>query len=150
MKLNTKGRFAVVAMIDIAMFQSYGRVNISSISKRQNISEHYLENLLGKLKNKGLLNSLRGPGGGYFLNRSDIDIVIADIILAIEENIDITNCKNKGHCNIGNNGKSGICITHNIWLSLNDMVWNYLRSISLRDVINNQINIYPTKKLMNI
>ncbi|AWD32359.1 HTH-type transcriptional regulator IscR [Candidatus Kinetoplastibacterium sorsogonicusi] len=151
MKLNTKGRFAVIAMIDIAIFQRDGRVNVSDISKRQNISMSYLEQLLGKLRNGGLLNSMRGPKGGYLLNKSDKDIKIADIIFAIEESLDTTSCHGKMNCNIGKMKNSKICITHNLWTSLNKIIWNYLKSITLHDLINNKLNnINNFKKEMEI
>ena len=98
MRLTTKGRFAVTAMIDLAMRQSEGPVTLAGISKRQRISLSYLEQLFGKLRRVAIVESTRGPGGGYTLSREDKLITVADIIIAVDEPIDATQCGGKGNC----------------------------------------------------
>lgn len=138
MRLTTKGRFAVTAMIDLALRQSSGPVALSAISQRQNISQSYLEQLFGKLRRHELVNSVRGPGGGYTLARLAREITVADIILAVDEPIDATSCGGKESCNVGRTGNSSRCMTHELWTTLNQKMVEYLDSVSLQDLVDKQ------------
>lgn len=137
MKLTTKGRFAVTAMIDLAMRQHNGPVTLSEISSRQDISLSYLEQLFGKLRRVDIVQSTRGPGGGYSLSREDKMISIAEIITAVDEPIDATQCGNKGNCQ-SKRGHIGECMTHDLWSNLNKKMVDYLQSVTLHDVVSAQ------------
>src|SRR5215469_240128 len=114
MRLTTKGRFAVTAMIDLAMRQDQGPVTLAGISQRQKISLSYLEQLFGKLRRHEIVESVRGPGGGYSLARKAEDVTVADIIIAVDEPLDATQCGGKGNCN-GADAASGVrCMTHEL------------------------------------
>ena len=138
MRLTTKGRFAVTAMIDLAMRQQSGPVTLSAISQRQNISLSYLEQLFGKLRRHELVESVRGPGGGYNLARLAREITVADIIFAVDEPLDATNCAGKTDCNSGTDGKPGICMTHELWSALNRKMVDFLDSVSVQDLVDQQ------------
>lgn len=139
MRLTTKGRFAVTAMIDLALRQNGGPITLSAISERQNISLSYLEQLFGKLRRHELVESVRGPGGGYTLAKFARDITIADIIFAVDEPIDATSCGSKTDCSTGKNGiLNGKCMTHDLWTRLNRTVVDYLDSVSLQDLVDQQ------------
>src|SRR5213075_3557667 len=116
MRLTTKGRFAVTAMIDVAMHGTQSPVTLAAVSERQRISLSYLEQLFGKLRRHGLVESTRGPGGGYSLGRKSEEITVADIIVAVDEPIDATGCAGKENC-MGED--AGRCMTHDLWASLN-------------------------------
>ena len=118
MKLTTKGRFAVTAMVDLAMTQGKHPVTLASISQRQKISLSYLEQLFGKLRRRGLVDSVRGPGGGYRLARDMERISVADVILAVDEMLDSTQCGGRENCRDENK-----CITHNLWADLNQHIF---------------------------
>jgi len=133
MRLTTKGRFAVTAMVDLSMRQSRGPVTLAAISERQHISLSYLEQLFGKLRRAKLVSSVRGPGGGYNLARSTGEITVADIISAVDEPIDATQCGGKENCNDDRR-----CITHDLWATLNEKMNDYLKSVSLADVVSHQ------------
>ena len=133
MRLTTKGRFAVTAMLDLALHSDHGPVTLSNISQRQKISLSYLEQLFGKLRRGKLVNSVRGPGGGYNLARPVVQLTVADIILAVEEPIDSRQCEGKDNC-LGDQR----CMTHDLWESLNDTVLNYLGGVTLADLIQRQ------------
>lgn len=133
MRLTTKGRFAVTAMIDLAMRQHQGPVTLAGISQRQKISLSYLEQLFGKLRRHELVESTRGPGGGYTLARSSKDITVADIIFAVDEPIDATNCGGTGNCH-----DDGECMTHELWTNLNKKMIEYLDSVSLGELVDQQ------------
>ena len=137
MRLTTKGRFAVTAMIDLALRQNNGPVTLAAISQRQQISLSYLEQLFGKLRRHELVESTRGPGGGYSLGRKAEDITDADIIVAVDEAIDATGCGGGENC-MGD--ESGRCMTHDLWASLNAKMLEYLNSISLKSLVDDQIN----------
>lgn len=137
MKLTTKGRFAVTAMIDLAMRQHNGPVTLSEISSRQDISLSYLEQLFGKLRRVNIVQSTRGPGGGYTLSRDGKSISIAEIITAVDEPIDATQCGNKGNCQ-SKRGQMGECMTHELWSNLNKKMVDYLQSVTLYDVVISQ------------
>ncbi len=130
MRLTTKGRFAVTAMIDISRYQQNGPVSLAGISDRQDISVAYLEQLFSKLRRGNLVKSIRGPGGGYVLAKDAGDITIADIVFAVDEPLDITRCGGNGNCAKG----SIKCITHNLWASLNERIIDYLESVTLSDL----------------
>jgi Rrf2 family iron-sulfur cluster assembly transcriptional regulator len=136
MRLTTKGRFAVTAMIDLALRSHSGPVALAAISQRQQISLSYLEQLFGKLRRHELVESTRGPGGGYSLGRSMAEITVADIIVAVDEPIDATGCGGKEHCMGEDTGK---CMTHDLWASLNTKMIEFLDSISLKRLVDEQI-----------
>ena len=135
MRLTTKGRFAVTAMIDLALRSSNGPVALAAISQRQQISLSYLEQLFGKLRRHELVESTRGPGGGYSLGRKSELITVADIILAVDEPLDATGCAGKENC-MGED--AGRCMTHDLWASLNTKMIEYLDSISLKKLVDEQ------------
>ncbi len=133
MRLTTKGRFAVTAMIDLAMRQHQGPVTLAGISQRQKISLSYLEQLFGKLRRHELVESTRGPGGGYTLARGAKDITVADIIFAVDEPIDATQCGGKENCI-----DDGQCMTHELWSTLNKKIVEFLDSVSLAEMVEQQ------------
>lgn len=134
MRLTTKGRFAVTAMIDLALRQQSGPVTLAGISQRQNISLSYLEQLFGKLRRHALVESTRGPGGGYALARQPGEITVADIILSVDEPIDATSCGGKENCN----GEAGRCMTHDLWAALNTRMVEFLDSVTLQTLVDEQ------------
>ena len=135
MRLTTKGRFAVTAMIDLALRQNSGPVTLAAISQRQRISLSYLEQLFGKLRRHNLVESTRGPGGGYTLARKAADITVADIIVSVDEPIDATQCGGKENCQ----GDGGRCMTHDLWTALNTRMVEFLDSISLQRLVDEQL-----------
>ncbi len=132
MKLTTKGRYAVTAMLDLALHDGNGPVSLVEISERQDISLSYLEQLFSKLRRKELVTSMRGPGGGYSLSRSPSDIAISNIIMAVDENIDVTNCGSA----VGGCEKDKRCLTHNLWMDLSNRIQSFLDEISLKDMMD--------------
>ncbi len=138
MRLTTKGRFAVTAMIDLGLRHHSGPVTLAKISERQNISLSYLEQLFGRLRRHRLVGSIRGPGGGYNLARTARDITVADIVLAVDEPLDSTHCGGQKNCNVGRNGRSGKCMTHELWSALNRKVVDFLDSVSLQDLVDEE------------
>jgi len=138
MRLTTKGRFAVTAMIDLALHQENGPVTLASVSARQEISLSYLEQLFGKLRRHEIVESVRGPGGGYRLAGPAEDVTVADIILAVDEPIDATQCGGKENCQASEPGSNGRCMTHDLWATLNTKMVDYLESVSLKDLVNQQ------------
>jgi len=130
MRLTTKGRYAVTAMLDLALNQESGPIALADISDRQSISLSYLEQLFAKLRKAGLVSSVRGPGGGYRLANLATDTYVADIIAAVDENIDVTNCQGRGDCNNGTQ-----CITHNLWVDLSLQIRDFLKGIDLQSLI---------------
>ena len=137
MRLTTKGRFAVTAMIDMALRQDAGPVTLAAISQRQQISLSYLEQLFGKLRRFDIVESTRGPGGGYTLARKAEQVTVADIIIAVDEPLDATQCGGKGNCR-GEDANHGRCMTHDLWTSLNQKMVEYLSSVSLADLVKQQ------------
>jgi Rrf2 family transcriptional regulator, iron-sulfur cluster assembly transcription factor len=135
MRLTTKGRFAVTAMIDLALRQNNGPVTLAAISQRQQISLSYLEQLFGKLRRHELVESTRGPGGGYTLGRKASEITVADIIVSVDEPIDATNCGGKENC--GTDG--GRCMTHELWAALNQRMVEFLDSVTLQKLVDDQL-----------
>ena len=130
MRLTTKGRFAVTAMLDLAMHADGGPVSLNAISERQQISLSYLEQLFGKLRRAGLVESIRGPGGGYVLSRAAADINIAEVIAAADDTLDATQCGGAANCQDGHP-----CLTHDLWENLNRTIDDYLSRISLQCVL---------------
>ena len=133
MKLSTKGRYAVTAMLDIAIHSNDGPVSLSDISARQGISLSYLEQLFGRMRRRGLVASTRGPGGGYSLAHSADQIAIADIIVAVDENVDATRCGGNADCQ-----NQQRCLTHELWEDLSSQIHAFLSRISLADAINRE------------
>lgn len=136
MRLTTKGRFAVTAMIDLGLRQSNGPVTLAAICQRQQISLSYLEQLFGKLRRNDLVESTRGPGGGYTLARKASDITVADIILSVDEPLDATQCSGKENCH----GEGERCMTHDLWASLNERMVEFLSSVTLQKLVDDQIS----------
>lgn len=132
MRLTTKGRFAVTAMADLATRGEKRPVTLSAISERQKISLSYLEQLFGKLRQSKVVESVRGPGGGYYLARPAEKITIAEIILAVDEPLDATKCGGKGNCH----GEESSCITHELWMGLNENILEYLKAITLQQMVD--------------
>ncbi len=126
MKLSTKGRYAVTAMMDLALHEQFGPVTLADISKCQGISLSYLEQLFAKLRKHDLVTGVRGPGGGYRLAQPPEKITVADIVTAVDENVDATRCKGKGNCQNG-----ARCLTHELWCDLSNQIYNFLNSITL-------------------
>jgi Rrf2 family iron-sulfur cluster assembly transcriptional regulator len=133
MRLTTKGRFAVTAMIDLAMRQHNGPVTLAGISQRQKISLSYLEQLFGKLRRHELVESTRGPGGGYTLARPMRDVSVADIIFAVDEPLDATSCGGKENCH-----DDGPCMTHELWTNLNKKMIEFLDGVTLQELVEQQ------------
>ena len=133
MRLTTKGRFAVTAMMDLAMRHGSGPVTLAEISARQKISLSYLEQLFGKLRRHQLVDSVRGPGGGYCLAKDAASVTVADIIIAVDEPIDATQCGGKENCRDDEK-----CLTHDLWATLTARIFDYLESVSLRQLVANQ------------
>ena len=133
MRLTTKGRFAVTAMIDLALREHAGPVSLAGISGRQGISLSYLEQLFGKLRRNALVKSARGPGGGYRLGRAPADISVAEIIDAVDESVDATQCKGKENCL-----DERRCLTHDLWANLNTHMVEYLDGVSLENLVSEQ------------
>src|SRR5690606_2271967 len=131
MRLTTKGRYAVTAMLDLSVNADSGPVNLSDISQRQDISLSYLEQLFAKLRKHNLVSSVRGPGGGYRLGRSDNQIHVAEIIDAVSESLDTTKCQGKADCQMGET-----CLTHHLWQDLSDQIHEFLSNITLADLVS--------------
>ena len=133
MRLTTKGRFAVTAMLDLALHGHGGPVTLSAISDRQKISLSYLEQLFGKLRRRQLVESVRGPGGGYQLAREAAKVSVADIIRAVEEPLDSTQCGGRENCL-----ENQRCMTHDLWEELNSTVYGFLSRVSLSQLVEKQ------------
>jgi Rrf2 family transcriptional regulator, iron-sulfur cluster assembly transcription factor len=133
MRLTTKGRFAVTAMLDLAMSGGKGPVTLAGISQRQSISLSYLEQLFGKLRRHALVESVRGPGGGYTLARELDKLSVADIVTAVDEPLDATQCGGRENCQDDRR-----CMTHDLWATLNDKMYEYLDSVKLADLVAQQ------------
>ena len=133
MKLTTRGRYAVMAMADLALFKDKGPTSLTDISLRQNISLAYLEQIFIKLKNKNLVRSVRGAKGGYVLQNSPDEIKISNIISAVDEEVKMLNCKKESKK--GCNNKSTKCITHNLWDQLDQHINNFFEKAKLQDLV---------------
>jgi Rrf2 family iron-sulfur cluster assembly transcriptional regulator len=133
MRLTTKGRFAVTAMLDLALHADQGPVSLAGISARQKISLSYLEQLFGKLRRRHLVESVRGPGGGYNLAREASEVSVADIVRAVEEPIDSTQCGGRENCHDNQR-----CMTHDLWEELNTTVYGFLEGVNLASLVERQ------------
>ncbi len=133
MKLTTKGRYAVTAMLDLALHGTSGPVSLAEISVRQEISLSYLEQLFSKLRRSGLVTSTRGPGGGYSVARQLSEVAVSEIIVAVNESVDATQCGGKENCH-----SHGRCLTHDLWEGLSAQIEDFLSSVSLQDMIDRQ------------
>jgi len=136
MKLTTKGRFAVTAMIDLASREGEGPVTLNAISERQRISLSYLEQLFGRLRRCNLVKSVRGPGGGYRLARDMDEITVTHIVLAVDEPLDATRCGGRANCN-----NAAQCMTHDLWSSLNRRMLDYLDSVTLGSLVGRPVYV---------
>lgn len=130
MKLTTKGRYAVTAMLDLALHTGSRPIPLADVAKRQDISLSYLEQLFARLRRKELVSSARGPGGGYMLSRCAEEISVAEVITAVDENVDTTRCGGAHNCQDNQQ-----CLTHELWRDLSDSIYEYLSSISLHDLV---------------
>lgn len=144
MRLTTKGRYAVTAMLDLALHDHQGPVCLADIAQRQGISLSYLEQLFVKLRRQHLVISLRGPGGGYRLGQTKESITLAQIIAAVAESVDATGCQGERGCQQG-----AVCLTHSLWVALNEHIHHFFSSISLADCIAQQA-MQPPSALINI
>jgi Rrf2 family transcriptional regulator, iron-sulfur cluster assembly transcription factor len=134
MRLTTKGRYAVTAMLDLAVHNMNGPIALADISERQGISLSYLEQLFAKLRKTGLVASTRGPGGGYTLGKPAAEIAVAEVIAAVDETVDATRCGGLKNCQ-----HDLPCLTHDLWEDLNRQIRNFLSGVSLGDLINRSV-----------
>ena len=137
MKLSTKGRYAVMAMVDLAIHTDGGPISLSDVADRQVISLSYLEQLFGKLRRGGLVKSVRGPGGGYMVAQSNDQIRISDIIIAVDEPIKATRCETNSA--IGCQPDGSRCMTHDLWDELTNHIYLFLNSVTLEDVLQKRV-----------
>ncbi|RZQ56242.1 Fe-S cluster assembly transcriptional regulator IscR [Pseudidiomarina tainanensis] len=133
MRLTSKGRYAVTAMIDVALHTEQGPVPLADISERQGISLSYLEQLFARLRKQGLVSSVRGPGGGYRLGLEAHQISISAVIQAVDESIDATRCQGKGGCQGGSR-----CLTHSLWTDLSERIEDFLANITLAELVKQE------------
>ena len=131
MRLTTKGRYAVTAMLDLAIHHDAGPITLADIAQRQGISLSYLEQLFSRLRKKELVSSIRGPGGGYTLGRDASDIFVSQVIVAVDENVDTTRCGGAHNCQDNEQ-----CLTHDLWQDLSARIHDYLSKISLQDLMD--------------
>lgn len=131
MRLTTKGRYAVTAMLDLAIHHGAGPITLADIAQRQGISLSYLEQLFARLRKRNLVSSVRGPGGGYTLGRDAGSIFVAQVIAAVDENVDTTRCGGAHNCQDNQQ-----CLTHDLWQDLSTRIYEYLNQISLQDLMN--------------
>ncbi len=131
MRLTTKGRYAVTAMLDLALHSHDGPVSLADISQRQGISLSYLEQLFAKLRRNDLVTSVRGPGGGYRLGRDAAEISVAQVVDAVNESLDTTRCNKRGDCQNGDK-----CLTHDLWSDLSDRIHEFLSGITLAELMS--------------
>jgi Rrf2 family iron-sulfur cluster assembly transcriptional regulator len=143
MRLSTKGRYAVTAMLDLAVHSGSGPVTLADISVNQGISLSYLEQLFASLRAKQLVRGVRGPGGGYYLGRTADEISIADIICAVDEWVEFTRCKGREDCHGGQR-----CLTHSLWNDLSEQIFRFLSDITLQDLVERGMEREETRKLM--
>lgn len=142
MKLTSKGRYAVTAILDIALYSKHKPVTLADISERQHISLSYLEQLFAKLRRHGLVKSVRGPGGGYQLGYDSSKISVAMVIAAVNENINVTKCLGKGNCQSGHE-----CLTHSLWDELSLRIEQFLNEITLAELVNKHYEKQSQAKL---
>jgi len=130
-RLTTKGRYAVTAMLDLAIHRGKGPIPLADIAQRQGISLSYLEQLFSRMRTRSLISSMRGPGGGYSLARNASDIHVAEVISAVDEHVDTTRCGGAHNCR-----NQGPCLTHDLWQDLSTRIYEYLDRISLQDLVD--------------
>ncbi len=135
MRLTTRGRYAVTAMLDLTLSTNGSPISLADIADRQGISLSYLEQLFSKLRKRGLVSSIRGPGGGYHLARDAATISVAEVIRAVDESIDTTKCGGLGDCH-----NEGLCLTHHLWVDLTRRIDNHLSQISLQDLVQRRVD----------
>lgn len=133
MRLTTKGRYAVTAMLDLALHESAGPITLADISQRQGVSISYLEQLFAKLRRNKLVESIRGPGGGYRLAGGAANISVAQIVEAVNDSMDATRCRGKGDCQGGD-----VCLTHHLWSDLSDRLRQFLDAITLAELVSRE------------
>ncbi len=133
MRLTTKGRYAVTAMLDLALHHKKGPITLADIAERQGISLSYLEQLFSRMRKQGLVYSVRGPGGGYSPARATSEISIAEIITAVDESVDTTRCNGAHNCQ-----NNEVCLTHNLWEDLSNRIYDYLKEVSLESLMATQ------------
>ncbi|MFO8024531.1 Fe-S cluster assembly transcriptional regulator IscR [Thiohalophilus sp.] len=133
MRLTTKGRYAVTAMLDLALHYKEGPITLADISQRQGISLSYLEQLFSKLRKNGLVDSTRGPGGGYRLSRDAHEVAVADVITAVDEKVETTRCGGLSNCQ-----EDQQCLTHELWTDLSEQIHDFLKGISLGQLVERQ------------
>lgn len=133
MRLTTKGRYAVTAMLDLALHRDQGPITLADISQRQGISLSYLEQLFSRLRKQGLVESTRGPGGGYCLGRPAEAIAVADVIAAVDESVDATRCGGMENCQADQR-----CLTHELWCDLSKQIFEFLSGIKLADLVQRE------------
>jgi len=133
MRLTTKGRYAVTAMLDLALRKDQGPISLAEISERQGISLSYLEQLFTRLRRSELVKSTRGPGGGYTLSRAADEIAVAEVITAVDEKVDSTRCGGLGNCQDDER-----CLTHDLWTDLSDQIYHFLDNISLGSLVSRE------------
>jgi Rrf2 family iron-sulfur cluster assembly transcriptional regulator len=143
MRLTTKGRYAVTAMLDLSLNYGMGSITLADISERQGISLSYLEQLFARLRKQGLVSSSRGPGGGYRLSREADEITVLDVIAAVDEKVDSTACQGKGNCHGDEQ-----CLSHELWTSLSEQIQLYLSEITLGQVVRNHQKSKSTDKVI--
>ena len=134
MRLTTKGRYAVTAMLDLAIHFGEGPITLADISKRQGISLSYLEQLFSRLRKRGLVASVRGPGGGYKLSRSAYEIPVVDVITAVDEEVNATRCRGLGNCQ-----EDMPCLTHDLWMDLSKQIHDFLSEINLGQLVESNL-----------
>ncbi len=140
MRLSTKGRYAVTAMLDLALHEGRGPVTLADISVNQGISLSYLEQLFAALRSKDLVRGVRGPGGGYFLAKPGAEITIADIICAVDEWVEFTRCGGRENCHDGKR-----CLTHSLWNELSDQIFDFLSGITLEQLVQKGNLVDPSQ-----
>ena len=147
MRLTTKGRYAVTAILDVALYECNGPVSVSDVAERQGLSPSYLEKLFSHLKKKGLVSGRKGPGGGYKLTESRHLITIADVIDAVNETVDATKCGGSKNCR-----NQGRCITHDLWAGLSNEIRNFLKGVSISQLVAQQKNEdrFKNEKIISI
>ena len=147
MRLTTKGRYAVTAILDVALYECNGPVSVSDVAERQGLSPSYLEKLFSHLKKKGLVSGRKGRGGGYKLTESSHIITIADVIDAVNETVDATKCGGSENCR-----KQGRCITHDLWAGLSNEIRNFLEGVSISQLVAQQRNEgrFKSEKIISI
>jgi Rrf2 family iron-sulfur cluster assembly transcriptional regulator len=151
MNLTTKGRYAVMAMVDLAINSVGKPVTLSEIAARQDIAVSYLEQIFMRLRKAGLVKSVRGPGGGYVLSEVAEKTPIASIVLAVDESIKMTRCGNDKKIGCITHANSSKCITHHLWEGLSNQIYQYLNSVSLADICNRKaIKIQPMERAVNV